>query len=185
MRNKGREIREAIKKKNTEKETGEVLSEQLENIRKKFQVNRSNTRDLTKTVDEAFSDYVKKYEESMIVKDPGIVPIGQNVLMTCRLMSVEESGYYLTTNNFNINAIREVSNSLSETQLVLAVGRSCQEVAKGDIVVFDRTNFVRMMNPNSVHSKEVDDLHKNIIYIGGTAYLLMHERDLRYKKENK
>jgi hypothetical protein len=176
------DVAKAAKKYKEEKKTGEILSEELKKIQEKHKLSDTTKASLIETADEAFRVYKEKYEDSIKIVDPGIEPIGQNVLLTCSLYSLEDAGRFLVQKDFSLNAFKEITESLNHIQQVIAVGPQCNQVKKGDTVCVDIDSFVRVKNPNSVKAEEVNDIVKYIQILNGRNYLLVHERSLLYVK---
>ena len=147
-------------------------------IQEKFKVTDNNVNNMIQSADAAFEEYKKKYEESLKIVDPGVIPIGSNVLLTTRILSVEESGRFLVANEFSVDSIKNIQEELSEEQIVISVGNDVREVQPGDKVKFDIKDFIRMKNPGGVNRMEVNELP--IERIGDRYYLLMHERSLKF-----
>ena len=175
-------VKDAVKKHEQEKKQGQVLSEELRKIEKKFKVKGDNEQNLIETADEAFKYYKKRYEESINIVDPKVEPIGQQVLLSCSLMSIDDVGEFLVMTDFSLDSFKAISEQMNPEQTVIAAGPACQQVKKGDKVVLDLQQFIRIKNPNSVKSEEVNDLTKHIEYINRKPYLIVHERQLRYIK---
>ena len=147
-------------------------------IQEKFKVTENNVGNMIQSADAAFEEYKKKYEESLKIVDPGVIPIGSNVLLTTRILSVEESGRFLVANEFSVDSIKNIQEELSEEQIVISVGKDTREVQPGDKVKFDIKDFIRIKNPGGVNRMEVNELP--IERIGDRYYLLMHERSLKF-----
>lgn len=147
-------------------------------IQEKFKVSDDNVNNMIMSADAAFEEYKKKYEESLKVVDPGVIPIGSNVLLTTRILSIEESGRFLVANEFSVDSIKNIQDEVSEEQIVISVGKDAREVQPGDRVKFNISDFVRVKNPGGVNRMEVNELP--IERIGDRYYLLMHERSLKF-----
>lgn len=149
----------------------------------KYKAKDLDKKVLIQTADDAFKNYMEKYEKSAEIVDPGIEPIGMNALVSATLMSIDEAGYYLTSQNFNMKALKEVSDEISVVQTVISVGPSCQQLQPGDKIKINISDFERVKNPNSIKSEEVIELPLEII--DGRTYMMIHERNARfiYKRE--
>lgn len=176
-------IKKSLKAHQTEKSAETALSEEMQKIADKYKGTRADGMDMIQNADAAFDEYKRKYEESAKIVDPGVIPIGANILLSTKLHSVEESGRFLVAQNFSMDAIRDLQHSINDIQEVIAVGPDAQQVLVGDIVKFNAGDFIRIKNPGGVQRQEVNELP--IEFINDRPYLLMHERSLKfiYKRE--
>ena len=179
MRRKG-EVGRAAERHQNEKNTGEVLSGELKKIQDKFKTSESSTNSMIDSAEEALEHYKKAYEESIKIVYPKVELIGNRVLFTTALYSIDDAGIFLVKRNFNLNAFKELAESINVEQTVVAVGPLCNQVKKGDKIVFDPAAFIRIKNPNSVKSEEVNDLKKYIKVIDGVSYVMLDERSIDY-----
>lgn len=179
MKRRG-EVAKAAERYKNDKETGESLSAELKSIQDKFKVTETNTQNIIDSADAAFKAYKERYEKSARVVFPNVEPIGQNILITSALYDIEDIGLYLVRNNFSLNSFKEVTESIASVQTVVAVGSACQQIKKGMKIYFNPGNFIRIKNPNSVKSEEVNDLEKRVRIIDDYHYILLHERDVDY-----
>lgn len=161
-----------------EAKTDELLNSSLDDVKRQSMLSEHKLEDIIMSADDSWNDYKKKYEESKEVIDPNVTPIGQSIITTATLLNIMEQKKYLMSAEFDVNMIENLKKSISEVQTVVAVGPSCREVKVGDIVKIRTADFVRIQNPNSVHSQEIFELPLELI--NGRDYIEMHERNLKY-----
>ena len=147
-------------------------------IADKYKATESDSMDLIESADKAFEEYKKKYEESCDLVNPGIIPIGANVLLSAKLHSIEESGKFLVSMNFNVDAINSLQTSISDIQEVIAIGPDVKQVKVGDNVKYDPKEFVRIKNAGGVKREEVNELP--LEFIDDRMYMMLHERSLKF-----
>ena len=179
MRRRG-EVGKAAQKYKAEKNTGEVLSGELKKIQDKYKTSETSTNVMIESADDAFNEYKKVYEDSAKVVYPKVKLIGSRILLTTALYSIDDAGVFLVKQGFNLNAFKELAQQVDHRQTVAAVGPLCNQVKKGDKVVFSPQAFTRIKNPNSVKAEEVSDLGKHLKIIDDRSYLMLDERDIDY-----
>lgn len=161
-----------------EERTKQLLESSLDELKNEVRLDEHNVDEMIMSLDESWEDYKKKYEKSRVVVNPNITPIGQTVITTATLLNILEQRKYLAQEKFDIGMMDMIKKSVSEVQVVVAVGPNCQQVKIGDLVKIRMEDFVRVVNPNTVNSKEAFELP--LEEIEGIQYIEVHERNLKY-----
>lgn len=170
-------VNEDIKSYHTDKNTQELLSKSLNDLKNQFKAVDMGEQ-LILSADESFEEYKKEYEKSIDFNIPEIEPIGMTVITSAMISNVMDFGKFLVGEDFNIDLVKQFKETVSDTQVVLAVGPNCRQVKVGDKVSLRIADFTRIKNPNSVHSQEVTELP--IEEINGERYLSVHENNFRF-----
>jgi len=163
---------------NREKRTDQLLGSSLNELKNNVKLEEHNMDEMIMTLNESFDDYKEKYEKSKDFVIPEITPIGQSIITSATLLNILEQKKYLAAQKFDINMMDTLKKSVSDVQVVVAVGPSCQQVKIGDLVKIRFEDFTRVVNPNTVNSQEVFELP--LEEIDGNQYIEMHERNLKY-----
>lgn len=161
-----------------ERKTDELLNSTLDSFNLDAELEEHNVEEMLQSVDESYEDYKRKFEKSKEVVYPNIKPIGQSVITSATLANIMEQRDQISRGNINLQLLEGLKRSVSDVQVVVAVGPSCKEVKVGDLVKLRFTDFVRMKNPNSVHSEETFELPME--QINGRNYLEVHERNIKF-----
>lgn len=169
-----RDHKEYNRKKNNE----QLVNISLDRLKHEFKLEDGNLTDMIMTMDESFADYQKKYEASKEVVDPEVMPVGQSIITTATLMNALEQKKLLMGIELDMDLLEGFKESVSEMQIVVAVGPHAKEVKIGDRVKFRMGDFKRVINPNTVNSQEVFELPLEVI--NGRNYIEMHERNVKY-----
>lgn len=161
-----------------ESRTDKLLNSTLDELKHETNLNEHSMDDMIMSLDESWEDYKKLYEKSKEVIYPNIIPIGQTVITTATLLNILEKKKYIMGQEFDINMMETLKKTISEVQVVVAVGPSCQQAKVGDLVKLRMADFFRVANPNSVNSKETFELP--LEEIDEVQYVEMHERNIKY-----
>tara|TARA_R110000850_G_scaffold56637_6_gene133294 strand:- start:1081 stop:1596 length:516 start_codon:yes stop_codon:yes gene_type:complete len=167
-----------VKNHETTKKVGDLLTSSLNDFKEKFKASEDDGMQMLLSADESYEDYKQKYLESLDVVVPNVTPVGQDIITTTMLMNFMEQGKDLIGMEFNADIVAQFKESINDVQIVVAVGPSCQQVKIGDKVKIRMSDFIRVKNPNSVHSQEEAQLP--IEDIDGRSYMTMHERNLKF-----
>lgn len=171
-------VKREVKTHQTNEKVGDLLTSSLNDFKEKFKASEDDGMQMVLSADESYEDYKQKYLESLDVVVPNITPIGQEIVITAMLMNFMEQGKDLIGMEFNADIVAQFKESINDEQVVVAVGPACQQVKVGDRVKVRMSDFIRVKNPNSVHSQEEAQLP--IENIEGTDYMTMHERNLKF-----
>jgi len=171
-------IQDEIRDFNTNKKVGEMLSNTLNEVKEKFKATEDDTLQVILSADESFENYKEEYEKSLEIVLPEIEPIGMEVITSAMLMNFMEHGRHLIGSEFNLNLIEQFTKSVSDEQVVVAIGPNCQQVKVGDIVKIRLADFTRIKNPNSVKAEEVSEVP--LFELNGNSYLNITERNISY-----
>lgn len=169
-------IREENKKK--------LMEMNLNSFEENATLNMHNINAEVMSLDDAFDDYKKEYQNSLEIIYPDIDPISSRVITSSRLMNAVEIQNQLTREELNLELFENLKSSVSDVQIVVAVGPGCRQVKKGDMVKIEMKDFMHVVNPGSVNRKEVFGLPME--KIDGVNYLTMHENNIKfiYKSKN-
>lgn len=163
----------------TSKGVGELLSVKLTDLKEKFKGTPDDVNQVILSADESFEKYKEDYEESLKIVDPKITPLSSTVITTAMLLNMMDVGHLLIGQEFNVNLVNQFKQTVSEKQVVVAVGAHCKQVEIGDIVTIRLSDFTRIKNPNTVNSQE--EIAVPIEDINGRKYLVIHESNIKYK----
>ena len=173
-----RRMSQEIKTHESEKKLSGLLSSNLGDIKDKYKANDDDMHQMILSADDSYEEYKEKYLESLKVINPNVTPVGQEIITTARLMNFMDQGKALMGLDFDANVVSQFKDSIDDVQRVLAVGPACQQLKVGDKVKVRMTDFYKVKNPNSVHSK--DEALVPIETINDVDYMSMHERNIKF-----